>query len=127
MEYRDPERFKDTNNLFVLTVLSNNNFEFYADYAKEFGHPASMTKEQVKLYSDTLNDLKKNHFEIYKRLYNKLFSLIKEDNFSGESSAYQIFVRVREFGIYIDMIINNKAKGLETICDMYERETEEYL
>ena len=127
MEYRDPERFKDTNNLFIVTVLGNNGFEFYAEYAKEFGHPDSMTKEQVKLYSDTLNDLKDNHFEIYKRLYNKLFSLIKEDNFNGDSSPHQIFVRVREFGIYIDMIINDTDKSLDTICDMYERETEDYL
>ena len=127
MTERDPERFKDANNLFVMCVLSNNDFEFYAKYAKEFGHPMSMTKKKVKLYSDTLNDLKSNHLEVYKRLYNKLFSLIKEDNFNGDSSPYQIFVRVREFGIYIDMIINNKDKSLDSICEMYERETEDYL
>lgn len=123
MTTRDPERFKDTNNLFVLTVLSNNDFEFYAKYAKEFGHPDSMTKEQVKLYADTLNNLKNNNLEIYKRLYRKLHSLILDDNFNGVSNPYRIFARVREFGIYIDMIIKSE-KTLDSICKEYEERQE---
>ena len=123
MIQRDPERFKDTNNLFALCVLSNNDFEFYAKYAKEFGHPDSMTKEHIKLYSDTLNNLKSDNFEIYKRLYSKLHSLILDDNFNGDSSPYRIFARVREFGIYINMILNNE-KSLESICEEYEERQE---
>ena len=84
----------------------------------------SMTKEQVKLYADTLNDLKNKHLEVYKRLYSKLHSLILEDNFNGDSSSpYRIFARVREFGIYIDMIINSE-KSLESICEEYEERQE---
>ncbi len=119
MENRDPKRFIDVNNMFALCVLSNNEFEDYAKYAKEFGHPDSMTKEQVQAYSNALNDLKENNFEIYKRFYTKLYTLILEDNLNSEGSPYNIFDRVRKFGYYIGMIMNKEGDA-EKICEMYE-------
>ena len=121
MENRDPARFIDVNNMFTLCVLSNSEFEDYAKYAKEFGHPASMTKEQVQSYSDALNDLKENNFELYKRFYTKLYALVLEDNLNSEGSPYNVFDRVRKFGYYIEMIMNKKGDA-EKICKMYEEE-----
>ena len=119
MTQRDPERFMDANNMFTLSVLSNDGFEEYINTRMKLGHEKSMSEDKLRAYADALNDLKENNFEIYKRLYTKLYALVLEDNLNSEGSPYNIFDRVRTFGNYIAMIMKKEGDA-EKICKMYE-------
>ena len=119
MTQKDPERFMDANNMFTLSVLSNDGFEEYIKTRMELGHDKNMSADELRTYADALNDLKENNFEIYKRFYTKLYALILEDNLNSEGSPFNIFDRARKFGYYISMIMNKEGEA-EEICKMYE-------
>ena len=119
MTKRDPERFMDANNMFTLSVLSNDGFEEYIKSRMEVGHEKNMSADELRTYTDALNDLKEKNFEIYKRFYTKLYALMLEDNLSSEGSPFNIFDRARKFGYYISMIMNKEGDA-EEICKMYE-------
>ena len=42
MTQRDPERFMDANNMFTLSVLSNDGFEEYIDTRMNLGNEKNM-------------------------------------------------------------------------------------
>ena len=119
MTQRDPERFMDANNMFTLSVLSNDGFEEYIETRMELGHEKNMSADELRAYADALSDLKENNFEIYKRFYTKLYALMLEDNLNSEGSPFNIFDRARKFGYYISMIMNKEGNA-EEICKMYE-------
>ena len=119
MTERNPERFVDANNMFTLSVLSNDGFEEYIKSHMILGHKDNMKEDELRAYAQNLKSLKENNIKIYKRFYTKLYTLILEDNLNDEGTSHAIFDRVRKFGYYIHMINGNKGTA-EEICTKYE-------
>ena len=128
MNEQSIEGLGHTINSFSMSILTNSGFEEHYKLSLKYGHKKNMTKEQLLSISHQLDDLKMNNNIIYTRMYEKLLSLILQDNLNGNISdreelngtPYALFSRTRDFASYISMMIENK-NTVESICKEYEK------
>lgn len=130
-EIEKNEALYTTINSFISIILSNGGCEYYNEFSRKLKNHKNYEKNTLFEIKETLNILKIENINIYKRFYNRLIYLIKNDNLKGSikkadylsASSYSVFKRVRDFCLYIELIIEKNIKA-EDVCEKYEKESE---
>jgi len=109
IENNDSSRYADVSNMFALVILSNNGFEEYAQFSQSCGHPKNSSYQEVIDLAGQLRKLKEEDLETYKKMYEKFFSILLEENLKGIGSPHNVFARARELIDYILRMLDVQA------------------